>query len=76
MPRTFKPSALTQRIVAPTPAEVERILLASAVKSSALTSYFKNGNKLDLVNLVQQIYADYPLTATGGTGALPFSCND
>jgi subtilisin family serine protease len=60
--------------VSPTPAEVERLLTASAVKSSQLTSYFKDGNRLDLLSLVQKINADYPLTATGGTVVLPSTC--
>ncbi|MGE0529162.1 MAG: S8 family serine peptidase [Bdellovibrionales bacterium] len=33
--------------VSPTPAEVERLILASAVKDPALTTYFKQGNRLD-----------------------------
>jgi subtilisin family serine protease len=49
----------------PTPAEVERLLLASAAKSPALTPYFKDGNRLDLLSLVQKINADYPQTASG-----------
>lgn len=61
--------------VAPTPAEVERLLLSSAVKNSSLNSFFKNGNTLDLVNLVRKIHTEYPLTASGGTGSLPFSCD-
>lgn len=47
---------------APTPAEVERLLLTSAVKSATLSSYFKAGNRLDLLSLVQRVMADYPLT--------------
>lgn len=50
--------------VPPTPAEVERLLLSSAVKSSNLTTYFKDGNRLDLLSLVNKINADYPATRT------------
>jgi subtilisin family serine protease len=53
--------------VAPTPAEVERLLLASAIKSPQLTTYFKDGNRLDLQALVQKINQEYPLTATGAS---------
>lgn len=54
--------------VAPTPTEVERLILASAVKSPTLNTYFKDGNKLDLLNLVQKINQEYPQTANGGGG--------
>lgn len=52
--------------VAPDPREVESLLLTSAAKSSQLNSYFKNGNRLDLVNLATVIQQRYPLTRTGG----------
>jgi len=48
--------------VKPSPAEVERLILASAMKSSSLTNYFKDGNRLDFQKLVDQIQQDYPLT--------------
>lgn len=53
--------------VAPSPAEVERLILTSAIKSSALTPYFKNGNRLDFLSLVNQINLSYPLTGKGQT---------
>jgi subtilisin family serine protease len=59
----------------PTPAEVERLLKASAVKSPALASYFKDGNKLDLLNLVQKINNDYPNTRLGGGTQSINPCN-
>ena len=62
--------------VAPTPAEVERLLKVSAVKSPALTTFFKDGNKLDLVNLAQRINQDYPNTRLGaGTASIINPCN-
>jgi len=60
---------------APSPAEVERILKASAIKSSALAPYFKDGNKLDLLNLVQKINADYPNTLSTSTASITNPCN-
>lgn len=51
---------------APSPREVERLLLTSAVKSSQLSGYFKDGNRLDLKALVDKIHADYPNTNKGG----------
>lgn len=53
--------------IIPDPSEVESLILSSAVKSSQLSPYFKNGNRLDLVNLVAAIQKKYPLTKTGGT---------
>ena len=53
--------------IAPTPAEVERLIEASAVKSPALTSYFKDGNRLDYLSLVQKINTDYPQTYTASS---------
>jgi subtilisin family serine protease len=62
--------------VSPTPAEVERLLKASAVKSPSLTTFFKDGNKLDLLNLVQKINQDYPNTRLGGgTASIINPCN-
>lgn len=57
--------------VAPTPAEVERLIEASAKKSTALSTYFKDGNRLDYLSLVQKINTDYPLTYTAGTTQPP-----
>jgi subtilisin family serine protease len=57
--------------VAPSPKEVERLLLESAEKSPALSTYFKDGNKLNLVRLITKINEDYPLTKTGGQADLP-----
>lgn len=56
--------------IVPTPAEVERLLLASAVKSPQLTTYFKDGNRLDLLSLVQKINQEYPLTINGNSTTL------
>ncbi len=53
--------------VTPSPAEVERLLLKSAVKSPSLITYFKDGNRLDLKTLVNLIHTEYPLTAKVGT---------
>lgn len=61
--------------VAPTPAEVERILLASAVKSPQLAPYFKDGNRLDLLQVAQRVQVEYPLTKTGATVNLAQGCN-
>lgn len=46
----------------PPPAEVERLILASAAKTPGLASYFKDGNKLDLLNLVQKINEEYSIS--------------
>lgn len=59
----------------PTPAEVERLIKASAIKSSALAGYFKDGNRLDLLSLVQKINTDYPVTKTGGSTTVGSACN-
>jgi hypothetical protein len=48
----------------PSPAEVERLLEESAVKNPNLSSYFKDGNQLDLAALVSKIHTEYPLTRT------------
>lgn len=45
--------------VYPTAAEVERLVVQSASPSSQLASFFKNGNRLDLVNLAQKINSEY-----------------
>ena len=57
--------------VSPTPAEVERLILESAQKDLNLNTYFKDGNKLNLLSLVTKINADYPLTRSGGSIDLP-----
>jgi hypothetical protein len=57
--------------VAPTPKEVERLILASAEKTSNLSTYFKDGNKLNLVRLIAKINEEYPLTKSGGQIDLP-----
>lgn len=57
--------------VSPTPTEVERLILASAQKETTLNTFFKDGNKLNLLNLVAKINADYPLTRSGGSIDLP-----
>ncbi len=49
--------------VVPDPAEVENLILSSAVKSPQLSNYFKDGNRLDLVKLAERIRQRYPLTA-------------
>jgi subtilisin family serine protease len=62
--------------VAPTAAEVERLIEDGAVKSPALSPYFKDGNRLDLLSLVQKINADYPQTYTGSPSApVNVGCN-
>jgi thermitase len=62
------------RGVAPTPAEVERLILSSAVKDSRLQPYFKEGNRLDLLNLVQKINAEYPGTGSGSMDLSSVDC--
>lgn len=52
--------------VAPTPAEVERLVLAGSVKVPGLTTYFKDGNRLDLANLATKIMTEYPGTRGAG----------
>ena len=59
--------------VIPTPAEVERLITASAVKDPKLTTYFKEGNRLDLLRLVQKINADYPNTRNTSSGSIDLS---
>ncbi|NJL25940.1 MAG: S8 family serine peptidase [Calothrix sp. SM1_5_4] len=56
--------------VSPSPAEVERLILASALKSSPLANFFKDGNRLDFLSLAQKIMADYPLTKTSSSANL------
>ncbi len=53
--------------VYPSPQEVERLLLASAEKAANLTSFFKDGNKLNLHRLAQRINVDYPATQSGNS---------
>lgn len=53
--------------VYPSPQEVERVLLVSAQKTAALNTFFKDGNQLDLLRLVQRINADYPQTVGGNS---------
>ncbi len=58
----------------PTPAEVERLLKASAIKSQALAPYFKDGNRIDLVTLVQKINNEYPNTRSTSTASIINPC--
>lgn len=60
--------------ILPSPAEVERLLLASAIKTPALNPYFTNGNRLNLLTLIKKINQDYPLTLKGDPIRLPASC--
>ncbi len=61
--------------IAPTPQEVERLLLASAAKSQDLAPFFKDGNRLDLHRLVQKINEEYPLTkGAQSTDLSSFGC--
>lgn len=48
-----------------TPAQLEQLIISSAPKSSSLTPYVKNGNRLDLKNLVYKVNQVYPLTLGG-----------
>ena len=57
--------------IAPSPQEVERLILSSAIKSSTLTPYFKDGNRLDLLSLIQKIEKDYPKIKGGGAVVNP-----
>lgn len=50
----------------PSPAEVERLILTSAVKNSALSTYVKNGNQLDLLSLASYIQSQYPKVGSSG----------
>lgn len=59
--------------MAPSPTEVERLILDSARKNANLASYFKDGNQLDLSSLVSKIHSDYPETKNLGT-ANPVNC--
>jgi len=59
--------------VIPKPADVERLILASAAKDSRLTPYFKEGNRLDLLRLVQRINAEYPQTRSSSSGSMDLS---
>jgi hypothetical protein len=58
----------------PTPAEVERLILTSAVKDGRLQPYFKDGNRLDLLNLAQRIAADYPNDGSSSMDLSSSSC--
>lgn len=57
----------------PSPYEVERLVVESSKKNASLSSYFKDGNQLDLQALVNKIHTDYPLTKTGGSSN-PIDC--
>lgn len=59
---------------APTPTEVERLIVESAKKNNALANYFKDGNQLDMASLVDKIHAEYPLTKTGEVTEPPPGC--
>lgn len=61
--------------VSPSPAEVERLLLAGSIKSPQLSAYFKDGNRLDLATLVAKINADYPNTKNGSTTLSSLGCS-
>lgn len=61
--------------IRPTPAEVERLIKASAIKSQALAPYFRDGNKLDLLSLAQKINLDYAATGINGGSSLINPCN-
>lgn len=54
----------------PTPAQVENMILSSAVKDPQLTPYFKQGNRLDMLNLYQTVKAGGMSAVTGSA-----SCN-
>lgn len=47
------------------PEQIEKILLQGSQKISSLASYAKDGNKLDLLTLVEQIDADTNLNSNG-----------
>jgi hypothetical protein len=47
--------------VNPTPAEVEKLILAGSDKAAALKPYFKDGNRLNLKTLVAHLQSVYPL---------------
>jgi subtilisin family serine protease len=57
--------------IAPSPKEVERLILTSAIKSPALAGYVANGNRLDLLSLVNTIRSEYPRTMGQGSATLP-----
>ncbi|MGE4130058.1 MAG: S8 family serine peptidase [Bdellovibrionales bacterium] len=56
----------------PTPAEVERLILASAEKSSQLSPFFKSGNRLNLKALADLVHREYPATGSG-SGSISLS---
>lgn len=58
----------------PSPREVEDLLLTSAAKSTKLAPYFKNGNRLDLVNLAIEIMRRYPGTNGGAIDLASLRC--
>jgi hypothetical protein len=60
---------------APTPAEVERLLEASANKDASLKTYFKDGNTLDLNRLADKIIADYGMSNGGCNMPADASCD-
>lgn len=53
--------------VVPSPQEVERLILASAEKTQTLAPFFKDGNRLDLLRLIQKINTDYPQTQSSNS---------
>lgn len=57
--------------VAPSPAEVERLITSSSDSSAQLSNYVRNGNRLNLYNLANTILAEYPRTAGSGSTTLP-----
>jgi len=58
----------------PTPKEVERLLLAGSEKSTALTPYFKDGNRLDFNKLLLEIHKEYPKTADRNLSVKSAAC--
>lgn len=54
----------TRKGSAPTPADIEDIMKAGARVESGLSSYFKDGKTVDLVNLSKEINTRYPAGAT------------
>jgi subtilisin family serine protease len=57
------------------PSQVEDLLKASATKNAALTAYFKDGNALNMSQLIQTLQDRYPLTKTSvGGGSSGNSC--
>jgi hypothetical protein len=56
---------------APSPAEVERLILLGAKKSTLLAPYVEDGNQLDLLGLAQTIQSQYPKVLNALTGTTP-----